>query len=213
MFFSDKDHRRFHAKYTKREPDQCWLWTAAHTQFGYGCFYHRGRQELAHRIAYELWNGRLPEGAHVMHSCDTPACINPGHLVAGTAKENLQDAARKGRTTLGERNSHAKLTRNQVEEIRLLYAAKLVSAVELGRRYGVTDTHIYSIVTGKTWRLEGQPVTRRRPGVAKLMPEDVLEIRRLWDAGEATQPQLSKQYGVKRCQINRIVHRKVWLSV
>lgn len=93
---------RFDAKYTKSEPDACWLWTAGTFKFGYGMVnlgrFVDGRQhtEYAHRVAYVLSKGNIPAGQVVRHGCDTPRCVNPAHLVLGTQADNVNDAAKQG---------------------------------------------------------------------------------------------------------------------
>lgn len=92
----------------------CWLWTASTRDGGrshqYGKHHdENGRAQRAHRLAYELVHGPIPEGLVVMHTCDTPRCINPGHLTLGTIRENTWDAIEKGRMpfTIGRcRNGH-----------------------------------------------------------------------------------------------------------
>src|SRR4051812_35565283 len=58
----------------------CWLWQGGKTKDGYGVFWWTGRAFLVHRIAYELDKGEIPPGENILHSCDVPACFNPGHL-------------------------------------------------------------------------------------------------------------------------------------
>jgi hypothetical protein len=92
---------RFHTKYNTA--DSCWLWQAGTFPNGYGMVnlgrFADGRQhtEYAHRVAYVLAKGAVPNGSVVMHSCDTPACVNPDHLALGTQGDNVRDAFAKGR--------------------------------------------------------------------------------------------------------------------
>lgn len=67
----------------------CWLWTAGRNNYGYGAFYpSKGNQVLAHRFAYELLVGPIPEGLQIDHVCRVRACVNPEHLECVTSKEN-----------------------------------------------------------------------------------------------------------------------------
>jgi len=64
---------------------------------GYGRVNFNGQRFVAHRLAWELTNGPIPEGLFVLHKCDNPPCINPDHLFLGTNKDNTQDMLAKGR--------------------------------------------------------------------------------------------------------------------
>lgn len=97
------------------EPGGCWIWNAGKFTAGYGAYQVDGKVRYAHRIAYELINGPIPAGAHLLHSCDTPACVNPDHLTAGTHQDNIQDAISKGRWMSAKRVKHlGKLHESQV---------------------------------------------------------------------------------------------------
>ena len=78
------------------------MWTKA-TANGYGRFRANGRVVGAHRFSYELHYGPVPEGLMVLHACDTPLCVNPAHLRAGTALDNMTDRSARGHATGGRK--------------------------------------------------------------------------------------------------------------
>lgn len=153
---------RFWEKVARGGPGQCWEWQGSRDELGYGFFRvsHNENMRKAHRVAWELINGPIPQGQRVCHRCDNPPCCNPADLFLGTHAENMADRNLKGRSTKGrvlhwgERSGRsAKLTLVQVEEIAATYAAGGISQSELGQRYGVSQTHIGRIVRGERWRL------------------------------------------------------------
>lgn len=89
--------------------DQCWIWKAGKDGKGYGAFKIGKKQYLAHRIAWYLANGPIPESAPcILHKCDNPQCVNPSHLKTGTQKENAGDCANKKRTSQGDKHPFRK---------------------------------------------------------------------------------------------------------
>lgn len=96
-----------------RKTDSCWIWTGSKaSQYKYGQLtIVRNHWVYAHRMSYELHVGPIPDGYHICHKCDNPPCVNPDHLFAGTAKDNMQDRERKGRGNRhpeARRQSHCK---------------------------------------------------------------------------------------------------------
>lgn len=79
---------RFEAKIERT--DTCWLWTAARSDTGYGSFGVGGKVVNAHRFAYELWIGPIPEGMQIDHLCRVRRCVNPTHLQVVTQAENIR---------------------------------------------------------------------------------------------------------------------------
>lgn len=143
----------FWKKVDRRESDEYWLWTAGMGSQGYGQFGGGRRKYGAHRVAWCLENGvdfqALPPTTVIRHTCDNPPCCNPAHLRSGTKADNSRDMVQRGRSTAGERNPRAKLTDDDVREIR---EATGVSQRRLADRYGVKQGLIGLIIRRKIWR-------------------------------------------------------------
>ncbi len=154
-------------KYTKRKTrpvedrfwdkvqktDNCWLWTGVPNKGGYGLIYVNGKIVFAHRYSYQLHFGSIPDGLDICHSCDVPNCVNPSHLFAGTAQDNMADKIKKDRCNYvhGEKSKNSKLTQNQVEEIRQKYADGFTQK-KLSVMYGISQVQISNIVNNKVWK-------------------------------------------------------------
>lgn len=133
--------------------DGCWMWRGCLGQNGYGHVKGVGDKiRSTHRVAWELARGPIPVGMHVCHRCDVRACVNPDHLFLGTARDNARDMARKGRCKeqRGERNTHAKLTTEDVIAIRNM--ANTTTCRSIGARFGISDSHASGIIRRKWWK-------------------------------------------------------------
>lgn len=103
---------RFWEKVYKGEGEACWEWLGTRTR-GYGMVWtrppgvRRGHMVLAHRVAWELANGAIPDGMDVLHRCDNPQCVRESHLFLGTHQDNMTDMVAKGRSH-SQRLTHCK---------------------------------------------------------------------------------------------------------
>lgn len=148
--YTDRDFKeRFWSLVDQR--GSCWLWTGAMNAKGYGVFDARLNGQKfwrAHRYAWALENGKIPDDMFVCHECDNRWCVNPAHLFLGTVQDNHRDAMSKGRHTHGEMTGSSKLTEDQVREIRSAHGTD----AELAELYGVHPTQILGIRNGSKWR-------------------------------------------------------------
>ena len=97
----------------------CWNWIGSRRWDGYGRLTWHRKQTMAHRVSWELANGRpIPDGMCILHTCDNTACVNPAHLKLGTHDENMLDKIASGNSMPGELNPNAILTDAQALEIR-----------------------------------------------------------------------------------------------
>lgn len=146
---------RFWVKVNIKGEHDCWPWFASVRSDGYGAIGHKDRVLSAHRVAWSLTYGLIPEGMCVCHHCDNKTCCNPKHLFLGTAADNAADRAGKGRNAdkRGERNGRSKLTAKQVLEIRRCYSAGGVTQRELADEFGIAaQSQISNIVHRHRWK-------------------------------------------------------------
>ncbi|KKK48266.1 hypothetical protein LCGC14_3146880, partial [marine sediment metagenome] len=151
----------------------CWIWKRGCFANGYGQCVYQGKHWKAHRLAWVLSFGIIPDGGLVLHSCDNKRCVNPNHLFVGSQKDNIQDALMKGRMAtggrngaytkpesrvrnLGEGNGSAKLSWVQIHMIRKQYASGGVSQEVLGKEFGVSQTTVGEIIRRENWKTESQ---------------------------------------------------------
>ncbi len=133
----------------------CRLWAGSRTAAGYGRFWI-GFHVAAHRFMFALVHGEAAADAArvVRHTCDTPQCVNPTHLLAGTHADNMKDSLERGRHRApgvkGVAHPAAKLTERQVRAIRQR-AARGELQKTIAQRYKVSPTAICSVVSGRSW--------------------------------------------------------------
>ncbi len=203
---------RFWSKVDKSGgPNVCWFWTGGLYGNGYGALAYRNQHSLsAHRLAYIIEHGSIPEGASILHDCgdgENKSCVNPAHLRPGGDSENMLDAVR-----FGTHVHRIKLYADEWDEIQEKYAAGGVSYRELAEEYGVSGTTIGNIVNGRRGRPKGKvgthPTARGEESPSsQLTEEQVREIRARHTAFHET---LAGEYGVSVSIVKAIVARRTW---
>lgn len=185
--FPDELIARFWAKVDKNGPvvrpdlGPCWIWKGAGYPNGYGSFRLGKDMRSAHRCAYIICRGSIPDGMCICHTCDQKGCVNPSHLWAGTNHDNSLDMCRKGRQAKGERSgkythpestrrgdnhparlhpetrprgenhANSKLNNTVVIEARRRFATGQFSISELAAWSGVSTVSIRKAIRGETW--------------------------------------------------------------
>lgn len=224
--WSVEDTREYILARAAADERGCWIWQKATDRNGYGYAKVPKHARLtsaspsrkAHRLAYEAFVGPIPKGSGyhgtcVLHKCDVPACCNMDHLRLGTNDDNMADMVAKGRQARGERNWRAKLTDDDVREVRRrLAAGELQRAI--AAEMGISQTSVSKVQRGVRWAHVEGPCWARSGvgegnGAAKLTEAKVVEIRRRLAAGEF-QRVIASDMGVVQSLISQIKRGRIW---
>lgn len=150
---------RFFKFVDKKCKAPCWIWTGG--QAGgrrpdqrYGVFrptwFANDRQKYyAHRVSFVIHKGNIPDDVHILHSCDTPLCINPDHLVKGNPGSNAKDKVLKNRQLKGSDVGNSVLTEKDIPLIKNLYVKGFTQDM-ISEKFGVSRPNISFILNGKT---------------------------------------------------------------
>jgi hypothetical protein len=141
----------------------CWIWMLACCVIGYGkaCGSIIGDTHIyAHRLAWTVYKGPIPDGMKVLHRCDIRCCCNPNHLFLGTSSDNSKDMANKGRSLQGERHPRARMTNEMRQEI---LSSPEPGAV-IAKRLGFSHSTINRYRRGTSWKHLARPVVSRSVG-------------------------------------------------
>lgn len=132
--------------------DACLVWPRGKNGDGYGALMINYKNFKAHRLAYELTIGSIPNGLQVLHSCDNPPCFRPSHLFLGTNLDNVRDKHSKGRQRFarGIGCTQAKLTDEKVAFARDAHREG-VTATALAIQFGVSRSTVKLAIRGHTW--------------------------------------------------------------
>jgi predicted XRE-type DNA-binding protein len=142
-------------KKVKRSESGCLEWTGTRTTGwgGYGYIRINKKMFLAHRVSYSIHTGEIPNKILVCHRCDNPICIEPSHLFLGTDQENIDDMMSKGRqkSTARTSNGRAKLSEEDVIEIRRLYATGNFTHRQIAKEFGMSKSQISNVIRKDQW--------------------------------------------------------------
>lgn len=161
IFCTLVEEERFWSKVRIGGSNECWEWLASKRKNGNGQFWHRGKVWPAHRFAWTLLNGPIPEhdgpnGMCVCFKCDNKSCVNPKHLFTATHEENMRRRDKRGRCyrpepMSGEAHPLAKLKKSEVIEIRRK-ANEGMSHTALAHKYNVSVPAVNLIIKHKRWK-------------------------------------------------------------
>lgn len=200
--------------------DECWPWRGA-KRGEYGCVRADGSNKAAHRVAYEIKVGKIPDGLELRHSCDNPPCCNPVHLLIGTHTDNMQDMRDRGR------GYGQVLVASDVAKIRALFFEDHIPQRKIARVLGMSASAVSLAIRGLNWAETGTPtddavkeavaMTRavRRgsdSNLAKMNPEMVRAMRSEFAAG-SSQADIAKKYGMSKMATSLAIRRKTWAHV
>lgn len=145
---------KFWAMVKKGPIDACWDWKGSIRRDGYGSAALTVQSvyfSKAHRVAFVLHFGPIPNGLHVLHACNNKRCCNPSHLYPGTRARNLEDLYQT-MEQIGKIHPNSKLTKNDVREIRRLSASGTMTIKQIGDRFGITDGGVQGIISKRRWK-------------------------------------------------------------
>lgn len=176
----------------------CWIWQRGTSPDGYGKVKRFGKTIRAHRLFYEHHVGPVADGLWVLHKCDTPLCVNPEHLFAGTQLENERDKDAKGRRPEPANTTRVSLN-DEAHTLKTLSAQSGIGAKAIGLRL----RRGWALTAAVTTPLFVQGST---PGNAVITPEKARAIYQ----DPRSQYVIAKEYGVSQGQVSRIKLRKQW---
>lgn len=232
--------RRYLDKLTVLGSEECWIWQACKDCSGYGRFWLNGNQVVAHRLAWELIHGPVPENKVVSHCCENRSCCNPAHLFLSEWPPNMQDWKERYQENIDVHGSddcwEYRLT-DMEGYGRILVDGKRVATHRLAweLKYGpilegmcvchhcdnpacCNPAHLFlgtpadnAHDRNEKGRSRGGGMRGAENGNSKLTQEDVREMRHLHTTGRHSQAELSKRFGVTQAHVGRIVCRESWV--
>jgi len=230
MHYTQKDIIRFYNKINVIEngPNKdCWEINYKRDKYGYTNFSLNQHPYKSHRFMYQIHHpNEIIFGLHICHTCDHPWCINPEHLFAGTAYDNVKDKMSKGRQSRGESHGLSKINdKNVLEMLNGILTNKFKSISEIRNYFSVSQYVIGKILNGQTRQhltdnfdldLLKSKLEYSQLGVngsrSKFTNDQILNIRKTYIDGE-TITNLAKKYNVDHKTIYSIIRNKSYINV
>lgn len=227
MNYDIKILKRFWSKVTIPDDyiQQCWLWTGKLNDRGYGSIFILGKQTRVHRFVYECYNGPIPNGLLVRHTCDIRNCVNPNHLLTGTSQDNVNDMINRNRIAHGEKQGISILTEHDVKFILNALLNNSYSSQQLAKIYNVKRATINGISRGKSWkRVYNQfsdnekekiryNVSNNAGNSRVISPQDVILMRDIYKNNKISYSKIAKQFGIATMTAYNIINKKSWAHV
>jgi len=159
-------NRRRFKKITYTISDKgCWECNSHFTdKFGYPKAQRGFKKDTVHRIVFQIFNGKIPDGMLLRHTCDNPLCINPNHGIIGTQKDNAMDKVERDRVPKGTMHHATHLEEWQVIEI---YQDTIHPQIGLSKIFGISQTCVSKIQRGQRWSHLTKNVQKPNRGILK----------------------------------------------
>jgi hypothetical protein len=130
----------------------CWVTRKVASGNGYPYARYNGKQITLARASYLIhYGGEIKKNQMIRHTCDNKTCVNPRHLLLGSAKDNTRDALERGLIATGERHHNAKITAHDVRAMFILrdhgYGPSYLAQI-----FGMGNDQINRILKGKAWK-------------------------------------------------------------
>jgi len=223
MIISENRKKLFLSKIDIKSSDECWPWNGR-TQDGYGRFKIKGKNEYCNRISYTIFKESIPKGNIVRHTCDNSICVNTGHLIMGTVKDNVRDCINRGRYFFVSKyikenpqlHPSIIISKEQVKQIREMYN-NCDNLDIISKNFNISKGYIYDITSNKR-RKDSTYILNKRKRMkgennpsSKLKESDIIKIRTMYP--ENTYKKISKIFNVSITAIYRIINKDIWSHI